>query len=248
MLQDHLSEKALALHLQRVVAGFVGSAFGAGQFYDSEGRPGPGVTSKLQNEHRDEDRDGIVGLRQPRPAGARVRRRGGAAGARDPGRGRGCGRRLRAPGRRGLAPLRRRRRSRHGASTARSPRRSSPPSQASRRRRGLPGLRHSLLPVVAAERKLPARWSAQRKAGRESGPVQPRPAGAVPRRGSAMRADRQGRGTPDGQAAARGPRRVAPGADRAGPPPAQPDPARAHALGVEPSRRPALPARPSALG
>lgn len=62
MLQDHLSEKALALHLQRVVAGFVGSAFGAGQFYDAKVSQARAVTSKLQNEHRDEDRDGIVGF------------------------------------------------------------------------------------------------------------------------------------------------------------------------------------------
>ena len=106
MLQDHLNEKALALHLQRVVAGFVGSAFGAGQFYDT--KVGQARAAQLQApqraSRRGPRRDRRV--RQPRPAGTRVRRRGGAAGARDPGRGRGCGRRLRAPGRRGLAPLR----------------------------------------------------------------------------------------------------------------------------------------------
>ena len=62
MLQDHLNEKAPALHLQGVVAGFVGSAFSAGQFYDTKVSQARAVTSKLQNEPRDEDRDGIVGF------------------------------------------------------------------------------------------------------------------------------------------------------------------------------------------
>jgi hypothetical protein len=62
MLQDHLNEKALALHLQRVVAGFVGSAFGAGQFYDTKVGQARQLSSRLHSEHRDEDRDGIVGF------------------------------------------------------------------------------------------------------------------------------------------------------------------------------------------
>ena len=38
MLEDQLNEKALALHLQRVVAGFVGSACRSGQFYQATAR------------------------------------------------------------------------------------------------------------------------------------------------------------------------------------------------------------------
>ena len=62
MLQDHVHAKALALHLQRVVAGFVGSAFQAGKFYDSKMRQARAINSKLYNEDRDEDRHGPAGF------------------------------------------------------------------------------------------------------------------------------------------------------------------------------------------
>jgi hypothetical protein len=57
-----LSPKALEMHMQRVVGAFVGSAFGAGNFYSSKVSQATELTSKLQNDHRDEDRDGVAGF------------------------------------------------------------------------------------------------------------------------------------------------------------------------------------------
>ena len=57
-----LSEKALEMHLQRIVGAFVGSAFGAGQFYSSKVTQARELTMKLANEDRDEDRDGVGGF------------------------------------------------------------------------------------------------------------------------------------------------------------------------------------------
>lgn len=56
-----MSEKALEMHLQRVVGAYVGSAFGAAAFYDTKRQTARDLTSKL-NEHRDEDRDGPSGF------------------------------------------------------------------------------------------------------------------------------------------------------------------------------------------
>ena len=60
-LSEGLGEKAMQIHLQRIVGAFVGSAHGAGQFYSravTEARDAP---AKASNDARDEDLDGPVG-------------------------------------------------------------------------------------------------------------------------------------------------------------------------------------------
>ena len=57
-----LNEKATEMHFQRVVGSLVGSAFGAGQFYSQKVSEARDLTSKLANDHRDEDRDGPAGF------------------------------------------------------------------------------------------------------------------------------------------------------------------------------------------
>ena len=61
-LNDNLNEKALDMHMQRIVAGYVNSAFGAGQFYGDKKRQAQDVSSALYNDYRDEDRDGVAGF------------------------------------------------------------------------------------------------------------------------------------------------------------------------------------------
>ena len=61
-LQDALNEKALRIHLQRVVGSFVGSAYGATQFYGSKVTQARDLTVASQNDDRDEDRGGAVGF------------------------------------------------------------------------------------------------------------------------------------------------------------------------------------------
>ena len=61
-LQGPLNEKALQIHLQRIVGAFVGSAYGATQFYGNKKSEALDLTAKLRNEHRDEDRDGVYGF------------------------------------------------------------------------------------------------------------------------------------------------------------------------------------------
>jgi len=56
-----LNERALQIHLQRVTGSFVGSAFGAAQFYGTKMSAAMDLTSKLQND-RDEDREGPSGF------------------------------------------------------------------------------------------------------------------------------------------------------------------------------------------
>jgi hypothetical protein len=57
-----LSPKALEMHMQRVVSAFVGSAFGAGNLYSGKVPTANELTSKLSNDDRDEDRDGVAGF------------------------------------------------------------------------------------------------------------------------------------------------------------------------------------------
>jgi hypothetical protein len=57
-----LNEKALQIHLQRVTGAFVGSAYGAAQFYGTKKSAAMELTSKLLNDDRDEDRDGPSGF------------------------------------------------------------------------------------------------------------------------------------------------------------------------------------------
>ena len=61
-LQDALNEKALRIHLQRVVGSFVGSAYGATQFYGTKVTQARDLTVASQNDDRDEDRGGAVGF------------------------------------------------------------------------------------------------------------------------------------------------------------------------------------------
>jgi hypothetical protein len=61
-LGDGLSERAMQIHLQRIIGAYVGSAFGAGQFYSKAVSEARDVTARLANEFRDEDRDGPVGF------------------------------------------------------------------------------------------------------------------------------------------------------------------------------------------
>ncbi|QSY97957.1 hypothetical protein J2J97_27965 (plasmid) [Rhizobium bangladeshense] len=61
-LKDGLGEKAMQIHMQRMVGSFIGSAYGAGQFYSRSVTEARDLTSKLASEFRDEDLDGPVGF------------------------------------------------------------------------------------------------------------------------------------------------------------------------------------------
>jgi hypothetical protein len=61
-LQAELNEKAMQIHLQRIVGAYVGSAYGAGQFYSKAVTDARDVTAKLANDLRDEDLEGPVGF------------------------------------------------------------------------------------------------------------------------------------------------------------------------------------------
>lgn len=69
-LQPTVNETAMKIHLQRVVGSFVGSAHGAAQFYGSKVTQARDLTSKLANDDRDEDREGVYGF-ESRAARAR---------------------------------------------------------------------------------------------------------------------------------------------------------------------------------
>ena len=69
-LVDNLNERAMAMHLQRIVGSFVASACGAGQFYGQKVSQAKDLTARLANDHRDEDRDGPSGF-EDRAARAR---------------------------------------------------------------------------------------------------------------------------------------------------------------------------------
>jgi hypothetical protein len=61
-LGDSLNDRAMQIHLQRIVGAFVGSAYGAGQFYTRAVSEARDATAKAANDERDEDRDGPVGF------------------------------------------------------------------------------------------------------------------------------------------------------------------------------------------
>lgn len=61
-LREGLAERAMQIHLQRIVGSDVGSAHGAGQFYSRAVSEARDLTTKLANEARDEDLDGPVGF------------------------------------------------------------------------------------------------------------------------------------------------------------------------------------------
>lgn len=60
-LSEGLGEKAMQIHLQRIVGAYVGSAHGAGQFYSKAVTEARDATAKGASEARDEDLDGPVG-------------------------------------------------------------------------------------------------------------------------------------------------------------------------------------------
>lgn len=61
-LSEGLGERAMQIHLQRIVGAFVGSAHGAGQFYSRAVTEARDATAKSASDLRDEDLDGPVGF------------------------------------------------------------------------------------------------------------------------------------------------------------------------------------------
>ncbi|QDG94467.1 hypothetical protein NIBR502774_18115 (plasmid) [Rhizobium sp. NIBRBAC000502774] len=64
-LSEGLGERAMQIHLQRIVGAYVGSAHGAGQFYSRAVSEARDATAKAANDARDEDLDGPVGYDSP---------------------------------------------------------------------------------------------------------------------------------------------------------------------------------------
>nr|WP_172691374.1 hypothetical protein [Agrobacterium vitis]ASK49633.1 hypothetical protein [Agrobacterium vitis] len=60
-LAEGLGERAMQIHLQRIVGAYVGSAHGAGQFYSRAVSEARDATAKGAANARDEDLDGPVG-------------------------------------------------------------------------------------------------------------------------------------------------------------------------------------------
>jgi hypothetical protein len=58
---ETLGEKATAMHFQRLVGALVTSAFNAARFYGDKVTEARDLTAKLQNDDRDEDREGVWG-------------------------------------------------------------------------------------------------------------------------------------------------------------------------------------------
>lgn len=61
-LDEGLGNRAMQIHLQRIVGSYVGSAHGAGQFYSKAVTEARDATAKGANDTRDEDLDGPVGF------------------------------------------------------------------------------------------------------------------------------------------------------------------------------------------
>lgn len=61
-LDEGLGERAMQIHLQRIVGAFVGSAYGAGQFYSRAVTEARDATAKAACDDRDEDIGGPVGF------------------------------------------------------------------------------------------------------------------------------------------------------------------------------------------
>lgn len=61
-LTDNLNEKALAIFMQRLVGAFVGGAYGAATFYGNKKSDAMALHTKLLNNDRDEDREGVYGF------------------------------------------------------------------------------------------------------------------------------------------------------------------------------------------
>ncbi|KQT63287.1 MULTISPECIES: hypothetical protein [unclassified Aureimonas] len=61
-MREGISDRAMQIHLQRIVGAYVGSAHGAGQFYSRAVTEARDLTAKLANDTRDEDLDGPAGF------------------------------------------------------------------------------------------------------------------------------------------------------------------------------------------
>jgi hypothetical protein len=61
-IEPNMNERALVIHLQRIVGSFVASACGAGEFYSAKVTTARELTTALSNDPRDEDRDGVAGF------------------------------------------------------------------------------------------------------------------------------------------------------------------------------------------
>lgn len=61
-LKEGLGERAMQIHMQRIVGAYVGSAHGAGQFYSRAVTEARDATAKSANDMRDEDLNGPVGF------------------------------------------------------------------------------------------------------------------------------------------------------------------------------------------
>ncbi len=61
-LKEGVGERAIPIHLQRIVGAFVGSAHGAGQFYSQKVSEARDATAKAASDLRDEDVDGPAGF------------------------------------------------------------------------------------------------------------------------------------------------------------------------------------------
>ena len=61
-LDEGLGERAMQIHLQRIVGAYVGSAHGAGQFYSRSVTEARDATAKAACDDRDEDVGGPVGF------------------------------------------------------------------------------------------------------------------------------------------------------------------------------------------
>ena len=62
ILGEALNERALQIHLQRIVGAHVASAYGAAQFYGAKLSTAKDLTTRLGNDDRDEDRGGPSGF------------------------------------------------------------------------------------------------------------------------------------------------------------------------------------------
>ena len=61
-LRDNLNDKAMAIWLQRVVSSFVSGAHGAAVFYGAKKSDALALNSRLLNDARDEDCNGVAGF------------------------------------------------------------------------------------------------------------------------------------------------------------------------------------------
>lgn len=61
-LESALNEKAMQIHLQRIVGAYVSSAYGAAQFYGTKVSDARRLTMASENDDRDEDRGAVAGF------------------------------------------------------------------------------------------------------------------------------------------------------------------------------------------